>query len=100
MTEGYLSFLEQNHHPHGPWSHILKHAEEIVHGHVHDKKKHQVKILDLASGPGEPAASLSRQIPDAQVYATDASTSMVEAASKRMKEMGLQNVTTQVANME
>eukprot|EP00567_Pseudictyota_dubia_P007536 CAMPEP_0197441666 /NCGR_PEP_ID=MMETSP1175-20131217/7897_1 /TAXON_ID=1003142 /ORGANISM="Triceratium dubium, Strain CCMP147" /LENGTH=202 /DNA_ID=CAMNT_0042971989 /DNA_START=87 /DNA_END=691 /DNA_ORIENTATION=+ len=66
---------------------IVKQAEKVLHGHVHDKATNSLKILDLASGPGEPAASLAKAFPEATVYSTDINPGMVEAAKKRMSSL-------------
>jgi SAM-dependent methyltransferase len=46
-------------------------------------------ILDLASAQGEPACSLARRFPRAQVVATDNEPAMVAAAAERGRQLGL-----------
>ena len=48
-------------------------------------------ILDLASGPGEPACSLAARFPSARVMASDSSPAMVNAARERIESRGLQS---------
>ncbi len=50
------------------------------------------KILDLASGTGEPALTLARRNPHAQVIGTDAAAGMVRAASNKLKTERLDNI--------
>jgi SAM-dependent methyltransferase len=46
-------------------------------------------ILDLASAQGEPACSLARRFPRAQVVATDNEPAMVAASTERGQQLGL-----------
>lgn len=55
-------------------------------------------ILDLASGPGEPAATIAAALPKSKVIATDISEDMVSAAAKNTKP--LSNVTVSVADAQ
>ena len=48
-------------------------------------------ILDLASGPGEPACSLAARFPSARVTASDSSPAMRDAAQERIKSRGLRS---------
>ena len=51
------------------------------------------RVLDLASGIGEPAASAARRIgPGGQVVATDLSPAMVEQGRTRVRRLGLANI--------
>ena len=78
---------------------ITRHAEEVFHGHVHDKEAGgRLQILDVASGPGEPAASLAKAFPEAFVYSTDIDSDMVKAAESRLRGQG--NAQARVADME
>jgi hypothetical protein len=45
--------------------------------------QHQLKVLDAASGPGEPAASIARQWPTLCVFAADLAPGMTDAAQQR-----------------
>ena len=55
-----------------------------------------ISVLDLASGPGEPAATIAKLLPDSTVISTDFSEDMVAAASKSMVD--LPNCSTQQAD--
>ncbi|CAE8722072.1 unnamed protein product [Polarella glacialis] len=48
---------------------------------------HPVRILDLATGPGEPANLIARELPKAQVFATDVSRDMVDRAKLLMQDL-------------
>ncbi len=50
------------------------------------------KIIDLASGTGEPAISLAKRNSHAQVIGTDAAAGMVRAAQKKLKAAHLDNL--------
>ena len=69
------------------YDNITRHAIEVLKGHVHDRKSgNQLQILDLASGPGEPAASLSNAFTEATIYSTDINPAMVKEAQERLRE--------------
>ena len=59
------------------------------------------KLLDLASGAGEPAVTAAAMVgPEGQVTATDISSPMVAAMNARFTRHGLVNVVCQQADME
>ena len=81
------------------YDNITRHAIDVLRGHVHDRDAgNRLQILDLASGPGEPAASLANAFPDATIYSTDINPAMVQAAQERLA--GRSNVHAKVADME
>lgn len=90
----YSLLAEQHRHEKGPWTMIL---EKVV-GHTNGISNQRVKILDLASGPGEPAATMARALPKAQVTATDISEDMVAKANKTAA--ALPNMTAMVADAQ
>eukprot|EP00949_MAST-11_sp_MAST-11-sp1_P003474 g3474.t1 len=74
-------------------------TEEIV-LHAQKESEEPVKrILDVASGPGEPGLTLAKTFPDAQVIVTDGAEAMVELAKQRVEEQGLKNVSTAVMDL-
>lgn len=50
---------------------------------------HDVAVLDIASGPGEPAISIARALPSCSVLATDMACNMVQTARIRAEIAGL-----------
>ena len=56
-------------------------------------------ILDLASGPGEPACTLAKKFPSAQVTCTDISEDMLKQAEARAKSMNIPNLTCKVLSL-
>jgi len=80
IVELYATLFEQHYHPHGPWAKIVKEAEARV-------PAQGGKILDLASGPGEPACLLASAIPGASVISSDFSQDMVDKATQRSKDL-------------
>ncbi len=60
-----------------------------------------LRVLDLASGAGEPALQIARAVgPSGQVVATDLADAMLEGAQRRAAAEGLAQMKTQVADME
>ena len=58
-------------------------------------------VLDVATGPGEPALSLAELIrPEGKVVGTDAVPEMVDAARREAERRGLQNASFEVAFAE
>jgi SAM-dependent methyltransferase len=58
-----------------------------------------MRVLDLASGTGEPAISLASRVgQDGHVTATDLSAGLLEIAERRAKVRGLKNFTTRQAD--
>src|SRR3569623_2145668 len=51
------------------------------------------KILDIASGTGEPALTLARRQPHVDIIGIDAAAGMVRAAQNKVKAEGLGNIT-------
>ena len=59
------------------------------------------KVLDLASGTGEPALSISEIVgPNGHVTATDLIPQMLEAAQENARQRGITNITFQQADAE
>ena len=75
MAKAYNIVAENHRHADGPWSRMRDKVVDAVAGRA------SCKILDLASGPGEPAATIAAALPDAQVLATDVADAMVAAAT-------------------
>ncbi len=58
-----------------------------------------MRVIDLASGTGEPAISLASRVGSSgHVTATDVSAGLLEIAAQRAQARGLKNFTTQVAD--
>ena len=58
-----------------------------------------MKVLDLASGTGEPGISLAQRVgPEGHVTAADLSSDLLELAGQRAKSKGLANFSTQEAD--
>ncbi|KAK3250061.1 hypothetical protein CYMTET_40561 [Cymbomonas tetramitiformis] len=56
-------------------------------------------ILDLGSGPGEPACTLAAAFPSASVICSDVAQAMVDLAEKRAKSEGLRNLSTMLLDL-
>jgi SAM-dependent methyltransferase len=60
-----------------------------------------MKILDLASGTGEPAISLAARVgSEGHVIALDLSSELLQIAAERARERGLSNFSTQLADAQ
>ena len=65
------------------------------------KKLSAPKVLDVASGPGQPAITIAQRMPMAQVTSTDVSPDMVAQASNNVKAAGVSDrVTCKVLDMQ
>jgi len=59
------------------------------------------RVLDLASGAGEPALSIARTVgPSGEVYATDIVPEMLAGARRRAADAGLEAIRFEIADME
>ena len=59
-----------------------------------------LRVLDLASGTGEPALSIAKGIaPDGHVTATDLSPELLQIAEQNAQQMGLSNISFQQADV-
>ena len=59
---------------------------------------HDMRVLDLASGTGEPGISLAQRVPQGSVMALDQSSELLDIAAKRALDKNLRNFTTQQAD--
>jgi ubiquinone/menaquinone biosynthesis C-methylase UbiE len=80
-------FARDHAHRLEPYGHRLLEMLEI------DLLGQGARVLDLCSGPGEPAIAIASRLRDrAQVVGSDFSPAMVAAASRRAEELGLANL--------
>jgi ubiquinone/menaquinone biosynthesis C-methylase UbiE len=90
----YDHFAAQHRHPNGPWK-IM--SEKVQDFHT-TTGLHALRILDLASGPGEPAATFAKKIPSASVVSTDLSEAMHMKA--KALAVDIPNMEAQIADMQ
>jgi ubiquinone/menaquinone biosynthesis C-methylase UbiE len=57
-----------------------------------------MRVLDLASGTGEPGISLAQRVPQGSVTAVDQSSELLDIAAQRARDKSLLNFTTQQAD--
>jgi ubiquinone/menaquinone biosynthesis C-methylase UbiE len=57
-----------------------------------------MRVLDLASGTGEPAISLAQRVPQGSVTAVDQSSELLDIAAQRARDKNLLNFTIQQAD--
>lgn len=91
MVKAYNVMAANHRHPNGPWV-AMKDAVVAHPGSA------TATILDLASGPAEPAATIAAALPGATIHATDVSEDMVASATNATKD--LPNVTASVADAQ
>ena len=72
MAAVYSKMANQHAHPDGPWPIMLKEVQKVV--------KEGGRILDVASGMGEPALTIAKALPSVTVMSTDFSEEMVVKA--------------------
>lgn len=97
QAELYSKFAEQCHrHPDGPWACVA----EVVYESLGMKKasRGNAKALDLASGMGEPGATIAGDMPNVRVVSTDLSPAMHERA--RQVAADIPNMEAKVADMQ
>jgi ubiquinone/menaquinone biosynthesis C-methylase UbiE len=93
MVKAYNKMSENHRHHDGPWGMM----RDAVLSHVGFEAS-GLTVLDLASGPGEPAATIAAALPHCKVLATDVSEDMVAAAKHATK--GLPNLSAMVADAQ
>lgn len=74
---------------------IFESAAPSWHKHIsvisgYSNAKSAIEILDVGSGPGEPACTFAAEFPSAKVTCTDISADMIEKAKKRAESKGVQ----------
>lgn len=97
LAELYNSLASQHGHPNGPWR-LMTNAVQRTIAERDDDGDLFPRILDIAPGAGEPAATVARSIPEAGVYSTDLSEDMVQVAEE--VAMTLPNMTVHIADMQ
>ena len=91
IAAAYSKMAEKHKHHNGPWSLMV----DVVAKQV---GSNNVTVLDLATGPGQPAATIATRITNAKVVATDSSEDMIEIAKNTHKN--LTNMTAQLADAQ
>lgn len=89
----YAKVAAQHAHPKGPWPTMLRAVQAALLG-----SGEGAKVLDLASGPGEPALTIARHMPEATVISTDVSPDMTAKAEAAAAAAGVKNLTVQLAD--
>merc|ERR1719473_850726 len=92
MARIYAHIANQHFHEDGPWPVMLS----TVSGLMADRPSG--KVLDIATGPGQPGISVAKAFPDATVVLSDVSEDMLAKATAASKDMP--NTSTVIANAE
>ena len=93
MAKAYNVMAENHRHSNGPWKLMTNYAIAAS-----TRVSGNPTILDIATGPGEPAISVAKRLPNATVIASDLSEDMIKIASKAGE--GVDNFKTVVCNAE
>eukprot|EP00965_Chrysotila_dentata_P008046 262284-Pleurochrysis_carterae.AAC.3 len=91
VSDMYEQIFEVHRHKDGPWALIVDRACAAL-------PSGSGRLLDLATGPGEPAKMLAEAMPRTTIYATDVSEDMLDKARSRMQ--GLSNVEYGIVDMQ
>lgn len=101
MVKAYTKMSSNHRHADGPWLQmrdaVLSHCAEVTGKPSFDGTK-EIVILDLASGPGEPAATIAAALPSCKVIATDVSDDMVATAARTAET--LPNLSAEVGDAQ
>lgn len=87
----YEKIARNHRHQNGPWTKMVETVSDLATGN-------SLHVLDLATGPGEPAAGIAKALPHAKVIATDVSEDQVAIAEKACSD--IDNVEVCRADME
>jgi len=83
MARLYLNFFNEAESAWKNTDEIVKDAQQLTGGQ-------EIKnIIDIASGPGEPALTLAQSHPNAKVFLTDGAQAMLDLAENRIAQQGL-----------
>lgn len=100
MAHLYQRVAENHYHETGPWNLMLQAFQQQDTTTIQDNNKENAsfRMLDLASGHGEPCALFASQYPKAHFVSTDFSNDMVELAKERTQNWT--NVSVEQADMQ
>ena len=90
----YAAISESHKHEKGPWPVITKKVGSLI------DNCDRPKILDLATGPGQPALTLAQTYPNAHVNATDLSDDFISKVKAQVGTLGLTNVEPSVVDLQ
>jgi len=93
LAELYQRIAVQKAHFRGPWALILAEVNKL-------KPAPGSKLLDVASGDGEPALTIAKELPNIDVISTDVAPMMTQAAEAAVKQAGVSNVRVQAADAQ
>lgn len=98
-TRLYNMIAENHRQEAGPWPVMVKAVQDVVIVNTgrHNDNNDATLILELATGMGEPAASIAKAVPTVQMVATDISDDMVTAA--RETSASINNMRAEKADM-
>lgn len=92
FDNAYKFLYGQHNHPRGPWVKVLQSAQHILSG------QKSPRVLIIASGPGEPAATLAQNFQNAEIVSAHMTAKCIEWADERFQNLGLTNVTSKLVS--
>lgn len=98
MAHLYQRIAENHYHENGPWNLMLKAFQDHKTLSQEEEEDQSFRLLDLASGHGEPCTLFAKTYPNAHLISTDFSNDMVELAKERTQH--LSNVSVEQADMQ
>ena len=90
MAHIYSHIANQHFHENGPWPVMLDTVKK------HLAVNPNAKVLDIATGPGQPGISIAKNFPKAEIFLLDVSEDMLAMAKENAKDVP--NSTTVLAN--
>lgn len=93
-AELYSRIFKLHYHNDGPWKMMVEATEKAI------GSNEKPKILDLATGPGEPGTLLSKRFPQGDILLTDISPDMVEKAKEMISMSGVQNARVKIMDAQ
>ena len=96
----YKALAENHRHPQGPWGLMTSQVQSKLESMANERRddKAPVVVVDVASGPGEPAVTIAKAMPHVTVFSTDYATDMHKVAAA--KAVHIPNLKAMVADAQ
>jgi len=96
MGEIYAKLADQHLHKDGPWPLITQKVVSLIGKRVTDSPR----VLDIATGPGQPGLMIAQTLPNSSVTCTDISADMIAICHANAQSLGLKNVSVCIADAQ
>jgi len=94
MATVYAIVADQHKHKDGPWPLMTQKVVGLI------GNRTDTRVLDIATGPGQPGITIAQTLPNSKVYCTDISADMIAKCKATVQDKGLGNVTASTASAE